>query len=67
MGKVIEKIKIANLLDYTKSVEVDAVIDTGATMVVLPQDIVDKLGLKKFVRQRLNTQIIEQSQNQSTA
>ena len=46
MGKVIEKVKITNLLDSTRSVEVEAVIDTGATMVVLPQNIVDKLGLK---------------------
>jgi clan AA aspartic protease len=48
MGKVIEKVKITNLLDPTKSVKVEAVIDTGATMVVLPQNIVRKLGLKKI-------------------
>ena len=48
MGKVIEKVKITNLLDSTRSVEVEAVIDTGATMVVLPQNIVDKLGLKRM-------------------
>jgi clan AA aspartic protease len=48
MGKVIEKIKITNLLDSTKSVEVEAVIDTGATMFVLPQNLVDELGLKKI-------------------
>jgi len=48
MGKVIEKVKIMNLLDSTKSVEIEAVVYTGATMVVLPQNIVDKLGLKKI-------------------
>ena len=48
MGKVIEKVKITNLLELTKSVEVDAVIDTGATMVVLPQNIVGKLMLRKM-------------------
>lgn len=36
MGKVIERVKITNLLDPTKSIEIDAVIDTAATMVVLP-------------------------------
>jgi clan AA aspartic protease len=36
------------LLDSTKSVEVEAVIDTGATMFVLPQNLVDELGLKKI-------------------
>lgn len=48
MGKVTEKIKLTNLFDPTKSVEVEAVIDTGATMLVLPQDIIDELGLKKM-------------------
>jgi clan AA aspartic protease len=48
MGKVIEKVKITNLLDTKKSVDVEAVIDTGATMVVLPQNIVDELGLRKI-------------------
>ena len=47
MGKVIEKVKITNYNDPAKSIEVEAVIDTGATMVVLPQNIVDALGLKK--------------------
>jgi len=48
MGKVIERVKITNLLDPTRSIEIDAVIDTGATMVVLPQNIVDELKLKKI-------------------
>jgi clan AA aspartic protease len=47
MGKVIEKVKLTNLLDSTKSAEVDAVIDTGATMLVLPQGLVRRLKLKK--------------------
>ena len=37
MGKVIEKVKITSLFDSTRSIEIDAVIDTDATMVVLPQ------------------------------
>lgn len=48
MGKVVEKIKMTNVFDGTKSVTVDAVIDTGATMLVLPQDVVDELGLRKI-------------------
>lgn len=48
MGKVIEKVNVTNLLDTTKSIEIEAVIDTGATMIVLPQNIVDELGLKKI-------------------
>ena len=48
MGKVIEKVRITNLLEQTKSIEIEAVIDTGATMLVLPQNIVDELQLKKI-------------------
>ena len=48
MAKVVEKTRITNLLDPTKTVEIEAVIDTGATMVVLPQNIVDDLGLRKI-------------------
>lgn len=48
VGKVIEKVKITNLLDPTNSIEVEAVIDTGATMIVLPQNIVNKLKLRKI-------------------
>ena len=48
MGKVIEKVKLTNLFDTARSVEVEAVIDTGATMMVLPQDTVDELGLRKI-------------------
>jgi len=47
MRKVVEQVKLTNLFEPKESVEVDAVIDTGATMVVLPKDIVDALGLRK--------------------
>jgi len=30
MGKVIERVKITNLLDPTRSIEIDAVIDTAS-------------------------------------
>lgn len=48
MGKVVAKVKLTNLFDATKSVEVQAVVDTGATMMVLPQELVDELGLEKL-------------------
>ena len=48
MGKVVEKVKLTSLFEPEKSVEVKAVIDTGATMLVLPRDIVEKLGLRKM-------------------
>jgi predicted aspartyl protease len=40
MGKVIEKIRLTSLFEPARSIEVEAVIDTGATMLVLPQDII---------------------------
>jgi clan AA aspartic protease len=48
MGKVTDRVKMTNLLDPAKTIEVEAVIDTGATMMVLPQHIVDELGLRKI-------------------
>jgi len=48
MGKVVEKVKLTSLFEPEKSLEVEAVIDTGATMVVLPMDIVEELGLRKM-------------------
>ena len=47
MGKIIERVKLTNLFNPNKSVEVEAVVDTGATMVVLPKDIVEALELRK--------------------
>ena len=48
MGKVVEKIKVTNFKDPSKSVEREAVIDTDATMSVLPMDLIQKLGLEKI-------------------
>lgn len=59
MGKVMEKIKLTNSYDEDKvesgywgpeqvrSVEIEALVDTGATMLILPADVVDRLGLKE--------------------
>jgi len=48
MGKVVEKVKVTNFKDPSKSIEIEAVIDTGATMSVLPMDLIQKLGLEKI-------------------
>ena len=53
MGKVVEKVKLTSLFELGKSVEVDAVIDTGATMLVLPQDVIEELGLRKIGERRV--------------
>ena len=48
MGKVIEKVKVTNFKDTSKFIEIEAVVDTGATMSVLPIDLIQKLGLEKI-------------------
>jgi predicted aspartyl protease len=47
MGKVIQRIRVTNLLDPTRSKEIESVVDTGATMLVLPADVIAELGLRK--------------------
>lgn len=53
MGKITEIVKITNLLKPEKSVEVEAVIDTGATMLVLPKNVVNQLELDKIEEVRV--------------
>ncbi len=57
MGEIRLKVKLTNYRDYLKftdgsisaeqvrSAEVDAVIDTGATLLNLPEELVEELGL----------------------
>jgi len=45
--KVVEKVRFTNSFDPERSVEVEAVVDSGATMVTLPKSLVKMLGLKK--------------------
>ena len=40
MGKVVERVKVTNFKDTSKSIEIEAVIDTDATMSVLPMDLI---------------------------
>jgi len=47
MGKVTETVRLMSLLDETKSREIEAVVGTGATLLVLPQDVIEQLGLRK--------------------
>jgi len=53
MGKIIEKVKITSLSDPKKSVEIEAIVDTGATMVALPKSLVQELGLEKIEEVRV--------------
>jgi clan AA aspartic protease len=58
MGEVKQKIELENYVDRfladegkikngeIRKVTIDALVDTGATMLVLPQEVVERLGLK---------------------
>jgi len=50
---VIEKVKFTSLFDSTKTREVEAAIDTGATMLVLPRNVIEELGLRKIGERRV--------------
>ena len=65
MGKVMTKVKLTNqedemlarrgLLppDEVRTLEIEALVDTGATMLVLPADVCRKLGLTEVDRRRV--------------
>jgi clan AA aspartic protease len=65
MGKIMTKLKLTNntdldkaqerliLPDRVRTVEVEALIDTGATMLVLPADVVQRLGLLEQGRRKV--------------
>jgi hypothetical protein len=57
MGKVIEKVRLTNLFDPNKSVEIESFVDAGATMVVLPKKLIRDLGLEKIEDVKLNMQM----------
>lgn len=77
MGEIRAKVRLQNYADQVlfeagrlakrkmRILEIDAVVDTGAVMTLLPQDLVDSLGLKIFDRlivQLANDQKIELDQ-----
>ncbi len=60
-----EKVKLANAFDYfllergaiseadIRRAEVEALVDTGANMLVLPEEVVEQLGLREIDRRRV--------------
>jgi clan AA aspartic protease len=58
MGKIMQPIKLINSIDEelafrgdlaaseVRTVEIEALVDTGATMLMLPADVVERLGLR---------------------
>ena len=56
MGRIISSVKIDNLSDSTKSLRCDALVDTGASYMILPSAWRDRLGdLEKIETVELQT------------
>jgi clan AA aspartic protease len=65
MGKVMTKIRLTNSTDrqnaksgvirpeQIRKLEIDALVDTGATMLALPADVVEALGLSEIDRRKV--------------
>jgi len=49
MGRIITQVKITNFSDSSKAIEIDALVDTGASYLTLPSAWKERLGdLKKI-------------------
>ena len=44
MGRIVASVKIENVSDASKSLRCDALVDTGASLMVLPSAWKDRLG-----------------------
>jgi len=51
MGRIIASIKIENIADASKSIRCDALVDTGASFMVLPNAWKDRLGDLEVIRE----------------
>jgi predicted aspartyl protease len=51
MGRVVANVRIGNLLDADKTLECDALVDTGAAYMVLPTAWQSRLGKLKVIRE----------------
>lgn len=60
MGKTLTQVKVENYADIARqedirSIEVEALVDTGATVLCLPCKMIEELGLKEIGRRRVKT------------
>jgi hypothetical protein len=51
MGRIVANVRISNLFDPDKSLDCDALVDTGAAHMVLPKAWQPKLGDLKVIRE----------------
>lgn len=53
MGTFRENIKIANSEDLSKSIEIEAVVDSGAAYTWVPAGILEQLGISRKLKRKL--------------
>ena len=53
MGEIRVQVKLSNLTDPSRRATTEMLVDTGATRVGLPSDLVRRLGLRKVARARV--------------
>ena len=51
MGRIVANVRIGNLLDPEKTLECDALVDTGSAYMVLPKAWQNRLGNLKVIRE----------------
>jgi predicted aspartyl protease len=51
MGRIVANARIKNLLDPEKTIQCDALVDTGAAYMVLPKAWQDRLGKLNLIRE----------------
>ena len=51
MGRIVANVRIGNLLDPEKTIQCDALVDTGAAYMVLPKAWQDRLGKLNLIRE----------------
>ena len=51
MGRIIASVKIENITDASKSLRCDALVDTGASFMVLPRAWRERLGELEVIRE----------------
>ena len=50
IGRIVSSVKIDNVVEQSKSIRCDALVDTGASLMVLPSAWRDRLGTLETVR-----------------
>lgn len=51
MGRIVASVKIENVVDASKSLRCDALVNTGASLMVLPSAWKDRLGKLDSLRE----------------